>query len=33
MVGDTLQVFVKVIFNSDIGISEENEHILKVIVD
>ena len=33
MVGDTLQVFIKVIFNSDIGLSEENEHILKVVVD
>ena len=33
MVGDTLQVFIKVIFNSDFGLSEENEHVLKVIVD
>ena len=33
MKGDTLQVFIKVIFNSDSGVREENEHIIKVVVD
>jgi hypothetical protein len=33
MVGDTLEVYVKVIFNIDDGIKEENFHTLKVIID
>jgi len=33
MVGDTLEVYVKVIFNFDSGIQEKNFHTLKVIVE
>jgi hypothetical protein len=33
MRGDTLQIFIKTTFNSDLGVSEENEHRLKVVVD
>jgi hypothetical protein len=33
MVGDTLEVYVKVTFNTDVGIEEENFHTLKVIID
>lgn len=33
MVGDTLEVYIKTIFNTDTGIKEENFHTLKVIVD
>lgn len=32
-VGDSLKVFVKVIFNSDIGERVEMEHILDIIID
>ena len=33
MVGDSLKVFVKVIFNSDIGERVEMEHVLDIIID
>jgi hypothetical protein len=33
MVGDTLEVYVKVTFNIDVGVKEENFHTLKVIID
>jgi hypothetical protein len=33
MVGDTLEVYVKVTFNIDTGVKEENFHTLKVIID
>jgi hypothetical protein len=33
MVGDTLEIYIKTIFNTDTGIKEENFHTLKVIVD
>ena len=33
MVGDSLKVFVKVIFNSDIGERVEMEHVLDLIID
>jgi hypothetical protein len=33
MKGDTLKVFIKVIFNNDLGLTEENEHVLNIIVD
>lgn len=33
MVGDSLKVFVKVIFNSDLGERIEMEHVLDVIID
>jgi len=32
-VGDSLKVFVKVIFNSDIGERVEMEHVLDIIID
>ena len=33
MKGDTLKVFIKVIFNTDLGLTDENEHVLNIIVD
>ena len=33
MVGDTLSVFIKVTFNTDLGESEEQEQVLNIIVD
>jgi hypothetical protein len=33
MFGDSLKVFVKVIFNSDIGERVEMEHVLNIIID
>ena len=33
MIGDTLQVYVKVIYNTDLGWSVENEHVLDIIID
>ena len=33
MKGDTLKVFIKVIFNNYLGLTEENEHVLNIIVD
>ena len=33
MVGDTLEIYVKVTFNTDMGMKEENFHTLKVIID
>ena len=33
MIGDTLSVFIKVTFNTDLGESEEQEQVLNIIVD
>jgi hypothetical protein len=33
MVGDTLEVYVKVTFNTDLGMQAENRHTLKIIID
>jgi hypothetical protein len=33
MVGDTLEVYVKATFNTDLGESVEMNHTLKVIID
>ena len=33
MVGDTLEIYVKVTFNNDVGVKDENFHTLKVIID
>ena len=33
MKGDTLNIFIQVLFNSDLGPQEKKDHILRVIVD
>ena len=33
MIGDTLEVYVKVTFNTDTGMKEENRHTLKIIIE
>jgi hypothetical protein len=33
MIGDTLEVYVKVTFNTDLGMKAENQHTLKVIIE